>query len=62
MKNISVYSLFKYAAITGNVIYILWVLRDGIPDSRFASFTVYWGLILLLILNIILLFLKEKTN
>ena len=33
MKNISLYTLFKYLAIAGNVLFILWVTYNGIDEG-----------------------------
>ena len=33
MKNISLYKLFKYLAIAGNVLFILWVSYNGIDEG-----------------------------
>ena len=39
MKNISLYKLFNYLAIAGNVLFILWVTYNGIDEGfqRHAS-------------------------
>ena len=56
------FKFIRYIAIFGNVIYILWILLNGI-DEGFSGTTVqvvsYVGLIFLLILNIILLYRKS---
>jgi hypothetical protein len=58
MKNISLYNLFKYIAIAGNVLFILWVTYNGI-DEGFRGTLVqqvsYIGLMLLLVLNTVLI-------
>ena len=33
MENISLYNLFKYLAIAGNVLFILWVTYNGIDEG-----------------------------
>jgi hypothetical protein len=57
-----VFNMLKYIAIFGNVIYILWILRNGI-DEGFSGTIVqvasYSGLIVLLILNSILIYRKK---
>jgi hypothetical protein len=64
MKNISIYSLFKYLAISGNVLFILWVTYNGI-DEGFSGTIVqkmsYVGLMLLLALNTVLILRKENS-
>jgi hypothetical protein len=63
MKNINLYNLFKYVAVTGNVLFILWVTYNGI-DEGFSGTLVqkmsYAGLLLLLALNSVLILRKEK--
>jgi hypothetical protein len=63
MKNISLYHLFKYVAIPGNVLFILWVTYNGI-DEGFRGTLVqkasYVGLMLLLALNTILILRRGK--
>jgi hypothetical protein len=58
MKNISLYNLFKYVAVAGNVLFILWVTYNGI-DEGFSRTLVekvsYAGLMLLLVLNTVLI-------
>jgi len=63
MKNISLYSLFKYLAIAGNVLFMLWVTYNGI-DEGFSG-TIYQklsyaGLMLLLVLDTVLILRKGK--
>ena len=63
MKNISLSTLFKYLAIAGNVLFILWVTYNGI-DEGFRGTRVqiasYVGLMLLLVLNTVLILRREK--
>jgi hypothetical protein len=64
MNNAGIYNLFKYVAIAGNVIYILWILINGINEGFSGSIvqTVsYIGLIVLLLLNTVLLYRKKNT-
>jgi hypothetical protein len=59
MNNISIYNLLKYAAIAGSIIYVLWILVNGITEGfrgTIVEVVSYIGLILLLSLNIILLY------
>lgn len=65
MKNINIYNLLKYAATAGNVIFVLWILRNGINEGfrgTMPEIASYIGLIFLLTLNTILLYRKEKAN
>jgi hypothetical protein len=54
---------FKYLVIIGNVLFILWILYNGIDEgfkgATLAQAASYISLITLLILNIILLFRKK---
>jgi len=63
MKNSGIYDLFKYLAVAGNVLFILWVTYNGI-DEGFRGTLVekasYIGLMLLLVLDTILILRKEK--
>ncbi len=63
MKIISFYKPFKYLAIAGNVLFILWVTYNGI-DEGFSGTLVqkmsYVGLMLLLALNTVLILRKGK--
>ena len=61
--NKTIYGVFKYAAVAGNVSFVLWMLYNGIEESGSGQATIYQiisyiGLFLLLTLNSILLFLK----
>ncbi len=63
MKNLDAFTLLKYLAIAGNVLFILWVTYNGI-DEGFSGTLVqkssYIALMLLLVLNTVLI-LKNKT-
>ena len=63
MKNINLSTLFKYLAIAGNVLFILWVTYNGI-DEGFSGTLVqkvsYVGLMLLLALDTVLILRKGK--
>jgi hypothetical protein len=51
----------KYLAVTGNILFILWLLYNGIDEGFRASayqLMSYIGLTLLLLLNSVLLFTK----
>lgn len=57
-----VYKLFRYLAISGNVIFILWITYNGIDEGfRGTVYQIisYIGLVFLLSLNIILLSRKK---
>jgi hypothetical protein len=61
MKNISLYSLLKYLAIAGNVLFILWVTYNGIDEGFSGTIfqkMSYVGLMLLLALNTVLILRK----
>jgi hypothetical protein len=52
----------RYAAITGNVLYVLWIVRNGINEGfrgRPAEIVALAGLLVLLILNAALLFRRD---
>ncbi len=55
--------LFKYVAIAGNIIFILWILYNGINEglkSTLVEKVSYAGLIGLLTINSILLLSKRQ--
>jgi hypothetical protein len=65
MKTNAVYNLFKYAAVAGNVLFVLWMLLSGIDEGFTATIyeiASYIGLTLLLTLNTVLLLQKDKTS
>jgi hypothetical protein len=65
MKNIDLFNLFKYLAIAGNVLFILWVTYNGIDEGFHGTIfqkTSYVGLMLLLALNTVLILRKEKAR
>ena len=58
-----IYRLIRYAAILGNVVYILWILRNGINEGfsgTMVQVVSYIGLIFLLTLNAVLLYLYKR--
>lgn len=60
--NKNIYNLFRYAAIAGNVAFILWMLMNGIDDGFKAThyqIVSYVGLFLLLALNSFLILKKQ---
>ncbi|MCX5969930.1 MAG: hypothetical protein NTV14_00170 [Coprothermobacterota bacterium] len=60
---IRVRSLLRYAAIAGNVIYVLWIVRNGISEGfrgRLVEVVSLIGLLVLLILNAVLLCHRDK--
>lgn len=63
MKTRELRMIFKYLAIAGNVMYVLWILYNGMNEG-FQGTTLeivsYLGLILLLIINSILLSLRQE--
>jgi len=59
------YSFFKYAAVAGNVGFVLWILYNGINEGfkgTIYEIISYAGLIILLSLNTALLLLKQKET
>ena len=55
--------LFRYVAVLGNVLYILWVTYNGINEGFRGSpvqVVSYIGLVTLLMLNIVLLALYKR--
>jgi hypothetical protein len=65
MKKDAVDNLFKYAAVAGNVLFVLWMLSNGINEGfkgTIYQIVSYIGLTLLLTLNTVLLLQKDKTS
>jgi hypothetical protein len=64
IKNPNIYNLLRYVAIFGNLIYILWILYNGINEGfkniGSVQSVALIGLIFLLILNIFLLLDMKK--
>ena len=63
MDKSGIYKFFRFIAILGNVAYILWITYNGIDDgfsARPVEIVAVTGLLFLLILNIFLLFRKQK--
>ncbi len=59
MNNLS--KVLKYCAVAGNVLFILWMLYNGMDEGFRATpyqLASYLGLTLLLLLNSVLLFQK----
>ena len=51
-------SWLRYIAIAGNVVYVLWIVRNGIDEGfrgRLVEVVSMAGLLVLLILNVVLL-------
>ena len=58
MKNLTFSTLFKYLAIAGNVLFILWVTYNGIDEGFQGTLpekASYVGLMALLVLNTVLI-------
>jgi len=58
MKNLSLSTFFKYLAIAGNVLFILWVTYNGIDEGFHGTMVQkasYVGLMMLLVLNTVLI-------
>lgn len=65
MNENAVYGLLKYAAVAGNILFVLWMLLNGIAEGFKATIyeiASYIGLTLLLTLNTVLLLHKDKTR
>ncbi len=63
MKNIGLSTFFKYLAIAGNILFILWVTYNRIDEGFSGTLvqkTSYVGLMLLLVLNTVLILRKEE--
>jgi hypothetical protein len=61
-KNNKIYNVLRYIAITGNILYFLWILYNGISEGFADIATVenisLIGLMVLLLFNIFLFFRK----
>jgi hypothetical protein len=58
------YRFLRYVVAAGNVVYILWILRNGINEGWRGSpveVVSYIGLLLLLILNTLLVLRRERS-
>jgi len=65
MKSERVFGFFKYLAVAGNVLFVLWILRNGLDEGFHATIVQafsYTSLILLLALDTTLLLLIPKTR
>jgi hypothetical protein len=63
MTTTNMHKVFRYIAIAGNVIYVLWILANGINEGfkgTIVEIVSYIGLLLLLTLNTVLLFPEQK--
>jgi len=62
MNKKSLLNLFSWLAIFGNVIFILWIIYNGIDEGLSAApvqIASYLGLVILLLLNIFLIWRKH---
>jgi len=60
-----IYVLLKYAAIAGNILFVLWITYNGIDEGFKATpyqLMSYFGLTILLVLNTVLLLRKDKEE
>ena len=60
-----IFNILVYLAIIGNVIFIIWITFNGVDEGFSGNIlqkVSYISLVILLILNIILLFLKINKN
>jgi len=66
MKNDStIFKFLRYIAITGNVLFVLWILYNGIDEGfkgTIVQIVTYLGLIFLLILNALLLLSSQSKK
>ncbi len=65
MNKTSIIALFKYLAVAGNVIFIVWITYNGIDEGfkgTLIQILSYIGLTLLLVLNSVLLLRKERQR
>jgi hypothetical protein len=65
MRGTKVHGLLKYMAVAGNILFVLWILRDGMDEGyrgTLPEMISYIALILLLALNTALLLLRERAN
>jgi len=64
MNNSVIYSLFRFVAVAGNIIIVLWMLYNGMNEGfqgtplEIASYIAMTGL---LFLNTVLLLIRPKT-
>jgi len=64
-QNLKTYSFLRYLAITGNIILVLWILRNGINEGFKGTpleIVSYIGLMILLILNSVLLYSRPPKT
>lgn len=57
------WKLLRYSAILGNILFLLWIVWNGVDEGfkgTIYQIASYSGLILLLILNSVLLLRKNK--
>ena len=65
MENSNIYNLFRYIAITGNVIFVLWILYNGINEGFQGTpleIVSYIGLMILLFLNAFLIYSRQRKT
>jgi hypothetical protein len=63
MKRNAVYNFFRHIAVAGNVLFVLWMLSNGINEGFKATIYEifsYMGLTFLLSLNTVLLLLRHQ--
>ena len=62
-QNSRTYNFLRYIAIAGNIILVLWILRNGINEGFRGTpveIVSYIGLMLLLVLNSILIYRRPQ--
>ena len=60
-QNSEVVRILRFIAITGNIVFVLWILRNGINEGFVGTpleIVSYIGLIILLLLNTLLLYIR----
>jgi hypothetical protein len=66
MKNDPIiYKFLRFIAIIGNLIFVLWILRNGVNEgfkANIIQIVSYIGLIFLLILNTFLLYGSQRKK
>ena len=65
MRATEVRGVFKYIAVAGNILFVLWILRNGIDEGfrgTLPEIISYIALVLLLGLNTALLLLNERAS
>lgn len=65
MEDTKIYNLFRYIAVAGNIIFVLWILKNGINEGFQGTpleIISYTGLMILLLLNAFLIYNRQRKN